>query len=339
MGISARLLYGLLLLVLGAAMPARAQELEVLAARYLDAETYCEAGTYGVRMSPKEAFSQERFSGCAHRDGRFRFLEHPGPLQVVTWSNGETLYRYWQSNGQYREYPLAQSGKLYFFGYRRAGAAFLQSRLFTRGAYENPSLGGYARSGALSTPEHMVFERRDERWGNTERLWVRNADKAIFRYEQARNGEVLRFVELSAQEAGRPLSDAELSHRVSSLTHVSLQNNPAAFFAGLVLAVVLAAGAFWAWVFARTPDVDEVLRKRRLLWKVQLWGLGAAGGLTGVLALLSVAIPGGGHPPFIVVVMVMALWGAVVFGLAALFTSMSYPVQRLLALRLRRSRG
>lgn len=222
----ARRLACLLLLVLGATMPASAQDLEALAARYFDAETYCEAGTYGVRISPKESFSQDKFAGCAHRDGRFRFLEHSGPVQAVTWSDGETLYRYWQSNGQYREYPLAQAAKMNAFAYRSTGAAFLQSRLSTRGAINNPSLTGYTPSGDLSTPEHMVFERRDEGWGNIDRLWVRNADKAIVKYEQARNGEVMRFVELSSQEVGRPLSDAELSHRVLSFTHVSLQNNP-----------------------------------------------------------------------------------------------------------------
>ncbi len=327
---------GLLLLVLGATAPARAQDLEAIAARYFDAETYCEAGTYGVRISPKERFDESKFSGCAHRDGRLRFVDHPGPAQIVSWSDGQTLYRYWQASGQYHKYPIADAARMHALPYRGAGPAFLQSRLFTRGIYDNPSLTGFAPSSAMSTPEYTVFERLDQRSGNTNRLWVRNADKALVKYEQARDGEVMRFVELSSQEVGRPLADAELSHRVSPLARVSLQNNPAAFVAALFLAALLAAGAFWAWVFLRAQSLDDVLRKRRRLWKIQRWGVSVTGGLIGILAVLSLVFPGSGHPPAFVVVMVIALWWAVAFGLTALFTWVSYPVQRLLASRLRR---
>ena len=304
--------------------------LDSIAARHFAAETYCEAGRYGVRLSASERFSLDTFAGCAHRDGRFKFFEDPGPGQIVSWTDGETLYRYWQSNGQYREYPLSEAANMNVFGYRSVAAAFLQSRLFTRGAKDNPSLAGYRPSPALSSAEHAVFERADERWpGQSGRFWVRNADQAIFKYEEARNGEVMRFVELSSQEIGRPLADAELAHPVSPLTYVTLQNDPAAFFSGLFLAVPLAGAAFWTWLFARAASLDEVLRKRRLLWKVQLWGFGVTGVLIGALAVLSLVTPDSGHPPFIVVVVLMAIGWAVVFALTALFTLVSYAVQRL----------
>jgi hypothetical protein len=320
-------------LALAFAAAAAAEEppaLESTAERYFNAETYCEAGTYGVRLSAGERFSLDKFAGCAHHDGRFKFFEEPGRGQIISWTDGETLYRYWQSNGQYREYPLSEAANMNVFGYRSVGAAFLQSRLFTRGAKDDPSLTGYRPSPALSSVEHTVFERPDERWpGQSGRFWVRNADKAIFKYEEARNGEVMRFVELSSQEVGRPLADAELSHPVSPLTYVSLQNNPAAFFTGLFLGALLAGAAFWTWRFARATSLDEVLRKRRLLWKVQLWGFGVTGVLIGALAVLSLVMPDSGHPPFIVVVVVMAIGWAVASALAALFTLVSYAVQRL----------
>jgi len=325
-------LFALALAASAAPSQAPPPSVEAIAARYFQADTFCEAGTRGSRVEPRENFSRMTFAGCAHRDGRFKYIEHPGPGQVVSWAEGEKFHRYWESNGQYREYALGDG--LSLWGYRSAGSPALQSRLFSSGS--TPALAGYAPSGTLSSAHYTVFERfRDQRW--SERLWVRNEDQAIVKYEEARDGTVLRFVELTSQELDRPLGDAELSYRVPPFAHISLQNNPLAFFAGLFAAAVLAGALFWSRLFARAPSVEEVLRKRRFLWKLQLWVFGGIAAFLAVLAALTLATPDSGHPPFIVVVIVVAVWCGAAFALTACFTLTSYAVQRLVASRLRRA--
>ena len=119
-----------------------------------------------------------------------------------------------------------------------------------------------------------------------------------------------------------PLADAELRHDVPLLARYSLMNNPQVFMGGLVLAAGILGTAFWTLLLVLGMNLAT---KRRRLWRAQAWAVGVIAVLLGVLAVLTAG--GGGHPPAIVYVYVLGIWCAVVFGMSALFTLASYPVE------------
>lgn len=314
-----------------------AASIDAIAARYLAAQTYCETGKWGMRDQADHGFMQVAFSLCAHRDGRFKYVEHADqPHKTINWSDARKYYRYSEYGGIYQEYALDDSSVSALFGLRRAASPAFQSRLFNwdsgrlAGMDAARSLQSYKASAALSTPEYSVFERFNDQYPReSERLWVRHKDGSIARYEGLRDRVVLRFVEISSPQLNRPLTDADLSYDVPLSTRYSLQNNPRAFVGGLFILAALSGGFVWAWLFARATSLEDVLRKRRRLWRVQLWSFGVIAIALAVLAVLAAIGPDSGHPPAIVFVYVAAVWCAVAFALAACFTLSSYPVQLL----------
>jgi hypothetical protein len=319
--------------------------IESIAAGYFGAETYCESGKWGMRDDPKHGFTETAFSRCAHRDGRFKSVEHVDrPRKEVIWSDSEKYYRHSEYANFYQEYPLDDIFLLNFPGNRSELYPIYLSRLFNRYSPNAPDrtstryLQSYKASSALSTTQHSVFERfDDENHRNSERLWVRNADKSIVRYEGLRDGVILHFAEITSQQANRPLTDADLSHDVPLFVRYSLQNNPGVFIAGLFVAAGFAGALLWGWLFSQATSFEDVVRKRRRLWRVQFWVFGGTAIALGVLAVLAVIVPGKGHPPGIVLVFVLAIWCAVAFALTTCFTLMSYPVQMLLSRVARRA--
>ena len=323
-------------------IPALSQEpmsIESIAAGYFGTETYCETGKWGMRDDPKHGFMQTAFSRCAHRDGRFKSVEHVDrPRKEVIWSDSRKYYRHSEYANIYQQYPLEDTFLLTLPGNRSELYPIYLSRLFKQYSENAPSrtstsyLHSYKATSALSTADHTVFERfDDENHKSSERLWVRNADKSIVRYEGLRNGAVLHFAEISSQEINRPLTDAELSHEVPLFVRYSLQNNPGVFIAGLFVVAALAGALLWGWLFSRAASLEDVVRKRRRLWRLQFWSFGGIAIALAALAVLTIIVPGSGHPPAIVFVFALAAWCAVAFALTACFTLISYPVQLLLS--------
>jgi hypothetical protein len=320
-----------------APMAALAQEpvsIEPIAARYLAAKTYCETGKWAMRYEHAQSISPPiAFTGCAHEDGRFKHVEHADrPQKIINWADGTTFHRYSEYGRHYSDYPLDEPS-VSMWGYRRETVPALHSRLFTwdsaRGKDMVGSLSSYRLSPALSTPEHWVFERPGADGKTSERLRVSVRDRAIVRFEALRGGEVMRYVEITSQKIDAQLGDADLSHEVPFLARYSLQNNPAVFIAALFAAAITAGVLFWGWLFVRASDLEEVLRKRRRLWKVLAWTLSVTVALLAVLALITSLGRDTGHPPAIVFVVILAIWCGIGFALAACFILASYPTRFL----------
>lgn len=315
---------------------ARAQEamsIESIAEANFGKETYCETGKWGTGGDPKYGTP---FSRCAHSDGRFKVVDHVGlPHQDVLWSDSRKYYRHAPAANHYRESPLDDDFLRSWPANRSELYPIYLSRLFNRYSPNGPPrtstryFQSYKASGALSTPQLSAFERHDdENHTHSERLWVRNADKMIVRYEGLSNGVVLQFVEITSQKVDAALTDADLSHDVPRFTRFSLKNDPAVFVIGFFVAAGVGGTALWWWLFSRAASVQDVVRKRRLMWRVQLW---ASIGVAIVLACLAaLAAVGGGHGG-LVIVFVLAMYCAVGFALAACFTLVSYPVEWLLS--------
>jgi hypothetical protein len=310
-----------------------------VADRYLGADSYCETGKWGMRDSPAHGYTEVAFARCAHSDGRFKLIEFADrPQKFIIWADSDKHYRYSESAGIYQEYPVDQPYINSPYGARGETYPAFLSRMFAwramgpSGAADSASrLEGFRASGALSTGQHTVYERYvDDQRGVGERLWVLNKDRSITRWEGLQGGEVHRFVEITSQEINPRLAEEDLSYRVPLFVRFSLQNNPKAFIAGLFVASALAGMLFWSWLFARAASVDDIARKRRKLWRFQLWTFGVIGAVLAALAVLASIGGDRGHPPAIVLVLVLAAWCAVIFALTALFTLTSYPAQRLL---------
>lgn len=323
-----------------APLAALAQEpvsIESVAARYLAAKTYCETGKWAMRYEQAQSISPPiAFTGCAHHDGRFKHVEHADQQRkIMNWSDdGIRLHRYSEYGRHFGNFSLGDH-VVSAWGYRRESLPALHSRLFT---WDSARLAGkdvaaalplYRLSPALSTPEYWVFERPGEDGKTSERLRVSVKDRALVRYEALRGSDVMRYVEITSQEIDRPLTDADLSYEIPFFARYSLQNNPTVFIAGLFAAALAAGALFWGWLFARAEYREDVLRMRRRLWKVQIWALVVTAAILGVLALITSSGRDSGHPPAIVMVIILAVWAAVGFALLASFTLASYPMQFL----------
>lgn len=340
MGRCERMLWALLGFV---ALPLSAQEttLEAVAARYLAAETYCDAGKRSQRWEPQQAMQGEPFTRCAHRDGRFKHVESAGsPHEVVNWSDGEKHHRYFRHNRLYQEHSFDDAMHFDLYRNRAELIPVFLLRPFSsepRNLTEKQNRTSYLRSfkpSALSTPEYSVFERMNLTYpGNGERIWVRKSDQVIVKHEAIERDTVMRVVEISRAEFNRPLAPADLSFDAPVSARFSLQSNPVAFVILLFIVAAIAGAGLWGWLFAQAPDPADVVHKRGRLWRFQLWALLAVAALLAILAVATSIGPDKGHPPAIVIVFVLAFWAAVAFGLAACFTALSYPAQWLFARR------
>jgi hypothetical protein len=329
-------MHALALLVL--ASVALAQEplsLEPVAERYARAETYCENGKWGMRWEPHHPYQETAFKGCAHRDGRMMYVEYiDRDRQVYTWADAAGFYRYSEYGNFYKTYTDRDFPT--HWGYRRERLPSLTSRIFAwdldrrEGGDSLRGLAAYKPKTALSTPERTVFERffdSHERRG--QRLYLSNRDQTLVRYEELKDGVVMRYVEVTPQ-LDRPVSAADLVHQAPLWTRFSFSNNQPVFLSAVFTLTVLLGGGVWAWVFARAPDRQSVLSGRRKLWRYQLVALGGTVIVLAVLAIGTLVTPDRGHPPAIVGVIVLGFWAALCFGLLACFTLASYPVQWLL---------
>jgi len=332
----------LLILALGPSS-GRADEpisVEAIAAGYFSADTYCDSGKRGWREDPRTPYTQElAFERCAHRDGRFKYVErHVQTGDYARWSDAKRYYRYIQWGGRYQALPFDDPGT---FGlYRDPGQRFpvFVFEVFSRdprnlvGSAERARyLRSYAASPALSTPQHTVFERFEANGREGERIWVLNANKSIARHETLNDGGIVRYVDVTSREVNRPLSDADLWYDTSIFARYSLMNNATVFVAALHVAAAVFGAFVWGWLLARSAAIEDVLHKRRRVWRLVL----RSSGLIAVaLAVLGVFMIGGsGHPPAIVYVWVIGAWCAVGFGMAVCFLLPSYPLAMLIKSR------
>jgi hypothetical protein len=312
-----------------AAHSAEPPSLESLAAPLLQAQTYCESGTGGADVG-LEQLTQNPYRVCAHRDGRFKFIERPGmPGQIVMWSDGRKLHRYVEHGRGYQQYDLADRSGAHLYERPREEAPALHSRLFRSATRSGAgldllgSLRGYRVNAELSDARQTVYERTetDGRAGSR----IRVKDGAIVRYEYLWHGILRGYVEIASREVDRPLADAELAQDVPVWVRYSLENNQPVFAAGLFVLAALAGLAFWAWRFARAEHPYDVLSFRRYLWRIYAWAFGGVAAILGMLAFLTWG--GKGHPPAIVFVIALAGLAGLAFGLVACFLLSSYVVQ------------
>ena len=116
----------------GAALSQELPSLESVAERYARAETYCETGKWGMRSEAQHGFTETAFKGCAHRDGRMKYVEHiDRDRQVYTWADAAGFYRYSEYGDFYktftdRDFPT-------HWGYGRERLPSLTSRIFAWG--------------------------------------------------------------------------------------------------------------------------------------------------------------------------------------------------------------
>ena len=324
-------LFGWITIAAGAAEPV---PLESIAAPLLKARTYCESGQWGANTGANEPLSGSTYRVCAHQDGRFKYVQDPGlSQQLIMWSDNRKLHRYVTYGRGYQAYGLDALDADYQYGKTREPAPALHSRLFrwaTRSAAGLDLLGslrGYEFNSALSDERQWTYERFDSDRRGGSRIRVNAADRTIARYESFYDGVVRSYVEVSAREVDRPLSDADLAFEVSPTARFSLQNNAPAFIAGLFALTALAGVAFWSIRFARNRGIGEFAETRRRLWRYFGMAFGVVAGLLALLGALSWG--GSGHPPAIIYVFVMALWAVIGFGLVDCFLLASYLAQAL----------
>ncbi len=339
---AALLIVPLLYAAVTAAQAPEPVPLESLAAPLLQARTYCESGAWGARVGSDPSIGQMRYRVCAHRDGRFKYVEYPGePQQLAIWSDGRILHRYVEYGRSYHQYDLSEREAGSTYALPREAAPAMHSRLFrwaTRGSAGLDLLGslrGYRINDELSDPRQTVYELWDSDRRGSARIRVTTADGAIVRYEGWYDGTLRSYVEITAREVDQPLADSELGHEVPLLARYSPQNNPPVFISGLFVVAAIAGLAFWTWFFARADDPEDAVRVRRRLWRLFAWAFAGVATLLGLLA--AVTWGGSGHPPAIAYVMVMAVLAAIAFGLAACFLLLSYAGQALAGSRIPRS--
>ena len=322
------------LVLSGAALAQEPISLERVGERYANAQTYCETGRWSMRSEPQHPFVDTGFRGCAHRDGRMKYVEHTErDRQIYTWADAARFYRYSEYGSFYDTYPDRDFPTHWDF--RRERLPALTSRIF---AWDQDHLDGrdalrglaaYKPKPALSTPERTVFERffdAHERTG--QRLYVSNRNQTLVRLESLKDGVVMRYVEVTAQLDGS-VSFADLTHQAPLWVRYSYRNNMPVFLAALFTLATLLGCAIWAWVFARARARQAVLDARRKLWLYYFVALGATVGLLAILTVVALVNPGRGHPPAIFAVYVIGLWAALAFALLACFTLASYPAQWL----------
>ncbi len=316
--------------------------IESIAAGYFSAISYCDAGKWGRRDEPGQRYTEELFERCARRDGRFKYVEkrEQGAI-LVNWSDSKQYYRYLPHGRRYQELSFDDP---FLFGHYRDRSQIFPVFVFKLFSADPRRLGdeaerarylqSYAANSALSTPQYTVFERSETLTNSAnvkivwrERLWVLNANRSIVKFERLKDEDVLHFVEITSREVDRPLTDAELWYEAPLLARYSALNNLPVFITGLIVAASLLGVLFWGWLLARATATEEVLRKRKRLWR---WHLISFGGVAIVLAALAaLSAGGGGHPPAIVYVYVLGLWCAVAFGMTACFILASYPLELL----------
>jgi len=308
--------------------------IESLAVPLLQARTYCETGKFGFSVGSDASLPQHHYRVCAHRDGRFKYVESPGQAsQIVTWSDGRTLHRYVEYSRNYQRRDLAERAADHFYDEPGEKVAALHSRLLRqvtrRGAGLDlvGSLRDYRVNGELSDARQTVYERPANDRRGSERIRVTTADGVIVRYESVHDGAVRGYVEIAARQVGQPLGDADLAYEVPLYARYSPQNNALVFFSGVFVLTALVGLAYWARRFARAEHPYDVVSARRRLWRLFGWAFGATALLLGLLAVLTWG--GSGHPPAIVYVMVLAVLAGAGFGLVACFLLPSYVAQAL----------
>ena len=329
-----RMVVPLFAVLAAAAQAAEPVPLESVAAPLLQAQTYCESGKFGFSTGPNDPLPQHHYRVCAHRDGRFKYVESPGQTaQIVTWSDGRTLHRYVEYGRNYQQRDLNARGADHFYDKPEEKTPALHSRVLrqaTRGGAGLDLLGSlrdYRVNPELSDARRTVYERQDGDRRGSERIGVATADGAIQRYERLYDGVVRGYIEITERQVGYPLDDADLAYEVPPPTRFSLQNNPRVFVSGLFVMTALVGTAFWAWRFRRAEHWYDVASNRRRLWRIYAWAFGSVAAVLGFLAAITWGSPG--HPPAIVFVMALAALAGVGFGLVACFLLSSYLAQAL----------
>jgi hypothetical protein len=324
----------LLFAVLAAAVQAAdPQPLESLVAPLLQAQTYCETGKFGFSVGSDTSLPQHHYRVCAHRDGRFKYVESPGQAsQIATWSDGRTLHRYVEYSRDYQQRDLAARDADHFYDKPGEKVPALHSRLFRQATRSGAgldllgSLREYKANIATSDARETIYERLDNAGRGGERIRVAPGGTLV-RYESVHAGVVRGYIEISARQVGQPLGEADLAYDVPLYARYSLRNNQPVFFGGLALLFALAGTAFWARRFGRAEHPQDVVSLRRRLWRVFGWSVAAVAALLGFLTVITWG--GSGHPPAIAYVMVLAVLAGIGFGLVACFLLASYAGQAL----------
>lgn len=323
----------LTLLLAAAASPAAAQQppsLDAVLTRYLAARSYCEEGRVWFPNTGEVAFNV-----CADNQGRFKHVSRIGqPEESVAWSEGALLHSWRKDTRAYgelrRDTPAARGDG---YGPGRPPAAMsqlLRESLIRPGAVDSGDpFKGYAPSPALSSPTHTVFERRPPHASHAERIWLRHADGVLTRYEHvAPQGAIVHWVELAAVRIDAPLAPQDLAFRPGFFERHNLRNSPWLVQGALVAFCLAAAIVAWTQVYRRVPPERLAhLRSRAWWWWRRVLIVAVA--VLASMTVLAVLMPGSGHPPAIVVPMLLGWLAGMAFAFAAAVLLASYPAEWL----------
>lgn len=321
-----------LLLVLSGAGTARGESLEPYVRRMLQAQAFCESGTWGATYGSGTPMAHFEYRLCAHRDGRFRYDVSPGkPEQITLWSDGKTLHRYAIAHRAYQAHAVASSDAKNIYERPRVDAPALHSRMLRRLVSADRiedfprELGNYQLREDLSDGARKVFDQSGNPGISLSRVIV--AGERIVRQESYYDGRMNGYLDVTSQGIDPPLGEADISYPLPWWVSWSPQNDMPRFIGAVYALAVLLAFGLWTRGFARAVDPFHLVRVRSGLWRLFRWSFGFVAGGLGLLAALTWG--GSGHPPAIAYVWVMALASASCFGLFAGVLLASYPAQPL----------
>ena len=277
---------------------------------YTSLEGYCDTVTL---QSHELALELRR---CYTRDGRYKRIEQVARngYRDVRW--GDVAHAYsWStlpdgSTNHYAEQPARTFSDA---GHPEGLAARVLSPFLPSERTDDQARDTLRSMDAIENgAETIILQRQHKSPAGTnvvDRVWVRQADGFVVRAEETWDGRVASSATLVEARANPTLTRADLTESAPFFQRYSLKTRPMEFTGGLALLsflVGIALSVGW-----RRP------RNWRRIWLVYAKGIGITIALLVVLALLSLG--SGGHPPAIVVPMILGLLaGVAALTLAAL---------------------
>jgi len=283
---------------------------ERVLAAYASLQGYCDTVTL---QSHEIALELRR---CYTRDGHYKRSElvTQSGYRDVRWGDVARAYSWsTRSDGSTNHYAEEPARTWRDAGHPDGLAARALSP-FLRGAQTEGQARDVLRSMEVveNGAEVIMLQRQRKSPAGTsvvERVWVRKADSFVIRSEEIWDGRLASSATLVEARANPTLTQADLVERAPFFQRYSLKTQPTVFTGGLAAVSFLFGLALsLGW---RRP------RNWRRIWLVYAKGIGIAIVLLAVLTLLSLG--GGGHPPAIIVPMILGLLaGVAALALAAL---------------------